>query len=149
MTFGENLKLVRLSRNLSQNELAKITNISERSLYSYEQTGKLPRSSNLRKIASALNVSISYLLDEEEAEPNKNMSQDIFIANTKTKFGYEGAREATEILSRTSALFAGGDLDDTAKELFFLSLMEVYLESKKEARKKLFAKQRARKIKSK
>ena len=145
MTFGEKLKSARLSLNLSKSELAEKTNISERSLYTYEQTGTLPRSNNLRKIAHALNVSISYLLDDEETDPNKNMDHDIFIANSKTEFGYKGAREAAEVLSRASALFAGGELNDAAKELFFQSLMEVYLDAKQEARKKFSPKQRARK----
>ena len=149
MTFGEKLKTVRLSLNLSQSELAGKTGISERSLYAYEQTGALPRSGNLRKIADALNVSVSYLLDEEETDSTKNIDDDIFIANSKNEFGYKGAREATEILSRASALFAGGELDDSAKELFFQSLMEVYLDSKQEARKKFSPKQRARKSQSK
>ena len=148
MTFGEKLRTVRLSLNLSQSDLAKKTGISERSLYTYEQTGTLPRSSNLCKIADALNVSVSYLLDEEETDTSKNIDHDIFIANSKNEFGYKGAREATDILSRASALFAGGELDDEAKELFFQSLMEVYLDSKQEARKKFSPKQRARKPKS-
>lgn len=148
MTFGEKLKTVRLSLNLSQSELSEKTGISERSLYTYEQTGILPRSNNLRKLADALNVSVSYLLDEEETDPNKNIDHDIFIANSKNQYGYRGAREATELLSRASALFAGGELDDEAKELFFQSLMEVYLDSKQEARKNFSPKKRARKQKS-
>ena len=148
MTFGEKLKSVRLTLNLSQSELAEKTGISERSLYTYEQTGILPRSNNLRKLADALNVSVSYLLDDEETDPKKNIDHDIFIANSKNRYGYKGAREATELLSRASALFAGGELDDEAKELFFLSLMEVYLDSKQEARNKFSPKKRARKHKS-
>lgn len=148
MRFGEKLKTVRLSLNLSQSELAEKTGISERSLYTYEQAGIMPRSSNLRKLAEALNVSVSYLLDEEETDPQKNIDQEIFIANSKSKYGYKGAREATEILSRASALFAGGELDDSAKELFFQSLMEVYLDSKHQARQKFSAKKRARKTKT-
>ena len=148
MTFGEKLKTVRLSLNLSQSELAEKTGISERSLYTYEQTGILPRSNNLRKLADALNVSVSYLLDEEETDPDKNIDHNIFIANAKNEYGYKGAREATELLSRASALFAGGELNDEAKELFFQSLMEVYLDSKQEARNKFSSKKRARKHKS-
>ena len=148
MTFGEKLKTVRLSLNLSQSELSEKTGISERSLYTYEQTGILPRSNNLRKLADALNVSVSYLLDEEETDPNKDIDHDIFIANSKNQYGYKGAREATELLSRASALFAGGELDDEAKELFFQSLMEVYLDSKQEARNKFSPKKRVRKHKS-
>ncbi len=148
MTFGEKLKTVRLSLNLSQSELAEKTGISERSLYTYEQTGIMPRSGNIQKLADALNVSVSYLLDEEETDPHKNIDQDIFIANSKNEFGYKGAREAADILSRASALFAGGELDDEAKELFFQSLMEVYVDSKREARKKFSPKKRASKRKS-
>lgn len=148
MTFGEKLRTVRLSLNLSQSELAEKTGISERSLYTYEQTGIMPRTSNLRKLANALNVSVSYLLDEEETDPHKNIDHELFIGNSKNKYGYKGAREASELLSRASALFAGGELDDNAKELFFQSLMEVYLDSKQEAREKFSPKKRARKSKN-
>lgn len=148
MTFGEKLRTVRLSLNLSQSELAEKTGISERSLYTYEQTGIMPRTSNLRKLANALNVSVSYLLDEEETDPHKNIDHELFIANSKNKYGYKAAREASELLSRASALFAGGELDDNAKELFFQSLMEVYLDSKQEAREKFSPKKRARKSKN-
>lgn len=145
MTFGEKLKTVRLSLNLSQSELAEMTGISERSLYTYEQTGLLPRSGNMKKIADALNVSVSYLLDEEETDMHKDIDREIYIANAKNKYGYKGAREATELLSRASALFAGGELNDEAKDLFFRSLMEVYLDSKEEAREKFSPKRASKK----
>lgn len=148
MTFGEKLKNARLALNLSQSEVAEMTGISERSLYTYEQTGVLPRSSNIRKLAEALQVSVGYLLDEEETDTTKDIDHDIFIANAKNEYGYKGAKEATDLLSRASALFAGGELDDSAKDLFFQSLMEVYLESKEEARAK-FSPKRARKKRSK
>ena len=51
MTFGEKIKEARLAMNLSQTELAQMTGISERSLYTYEQLGTLPRKSNIRKLA--------------------------------------------------------------------------------------------------
>lgn len=121
-----------------------MTGISERSLYTYEQTGVFPRSGNIRKLADALKVSVGYLLDEAETDPQKNIDQELFLANVKSEYGSKGAREATEILSRASALFAGGELDDTAKDVFFQSLMEVYLESKAEARTKFMPQQRVR-----
>ncbi len=52
MTFGEKIKEARLAMNLSQTELAQMTGISERSLYTYEQLGTLPEkatSENLLK----------------------------------------------------------------------------------------------------
>lgn len=76
------------------------------------------------------------------------MSKELFLANVKNKYGYKGAREAADVLSRAGALFAGGELDDKAKDIFFQSLMEVYLESKEEARIK-FTPKRVRKKKEK
>jgi transcriptional regulator with XRE-family HTH domain len=136
MTFGEKLINARITLNLSQTELAEKVGVSERSIYSYEQTGTLPRTAVLKRLADALNVSVSYLMDEEETDKLKNMSDELFIANARNEYGYKGAREAQAVLSRASALFAGGELDDEAKEVFFQSLMEVYLESKAEAREK-------------
>ena len=147
MTFGEKIKKARLALNLSQSEVAEKTGISERSLYTYEQTGTMPTSGNILKLAEALNVSVGYLLDEEETDTKKDLDHDIFIANARNKYGCKGAKEAADILSRASALFAGGELDDSAKDLFFQSLMEVYLESKEEARAK-FTPKRARKKKN-
>ena len=134
MTFGEKLKKARLALNYSQSEVAELSGISERSLYTYEQTGTMPRSGNIRKLAEVLNVSVGYLMDEDETDTKKDIDHDIFIANAKNEYGSKGAKEATDILTRASALFAGGELDDSAKDLFFQSLMEVYLESKEEAR---------------
>ena len=142
MTFGEKLISARLALNLSQTELGEKVGISERSIYSYEQTGVFPRTPILKKLAEALNVSVAYLMDEEETDRHKNMSEEIFIANAKNEYGYKGAREAEAVLSRASALFAGGELEDDAKDIFFQSLMEVYLESKAEAREKFTPRKR-------
>ena len=145
MSFGEKLKQTRLAQDMSQTELARITGISERSLYAYEQMGTIPRGSNIRRLADALSVSVAYLLDENETDAQKDSSVDIFLANVKNEYGAKGAREASELLDRASALFAGGELDEEAKEIFFRSMMEIYLSSKKEASEKFSPRQRAQK----
>ena len=85
MAFGKKLKDIRLSLNLSQSQLAKMTGISERSLYTYEQTGMLPRSSNLRKIADALGVSANYLLSEG-CDDAPESAYAAFVAHAKSEF---------------------------------------------------------------
>lgn len=147
MAFGKKLKDIRLSLNLSQSQLAKMTGISERSLYTYEQTGMLPRSSNLRKIADALGVSANYLLSEG-CDDTPESASDAFVAHAKSEFGSRGTKEASELISRATALFAGGELNDEGKELFFQSIAEIYLESKREARNKFSSKKRAGRSKS-
>lgn len=148
MTFAEKVKEARLAMNLSQTELSQLTGISERSLYTYEQLGTIPRSGNIKKIAEALRVSVTYLMDDGETDKTKHIEQDQFIDDVKQEFCSKGAREAKEILSRTGALLAGGELDDEAKEVFFQSLMEVYLDSKQAAREK-FTPKKYRKHRSK
>ena len=56
MPFGEKARKARLALNLSQAELAQMTGISERSLYTYEQLGTLPRKNNIIKLAEALQI---------------------------------------------------------------------------------------------
>ena len=136
MTFGEKLRETRLALNLSQTELAEMTGLSERSLYTYEQLGTIPRNSNIKKLAEALNVSPAYLLDSQETDPHKEFDSAMMIQDVKKEFGSRGAREAREVLEKAGALLAGGDLDEDAKDAFFQSLMEVYLDSKKNAREK-------------
>ena len=130
MTFGEKVKEARLAMNLSQTELAQLTGISERSLYTYEQLGTLPRKSNIRKLAEALHISVSYLLDDEETDKQSRIDEDMFLAEARKQFGSKGAKEAQEVLGRVSSLFAGGDLDEDAKDVFFLALMSLYMVSK-------------------
>lgn len=137
MTFGEKVKEARLAMNLSQTELAQLTGISERSLYTYEQLGTLPRKSNIRKLVEALHISVSYLLDDEETDKQSRINEDMFLAEARKQFGAKGAKEAQEVLGRVSSLFAGGDLDEDAKDVFFQALMAVYMDSKKECQRKI------------
>ena len=148
MTFGENIKEARLAMNLSQTELAQLTGISERSLYTYEQLGTLPRKNNIRKLAEALHISVSYLLDEDETDTQSQIDNDIFIMEAREKFGSKGAKEAQDVLGRVNSLFAGGDLDEEAKDVFFQAVMVVYMDSKKNAREK-FTPKKYRKHKDK
>ena len=136
MKFGEKVKQARLTLNLSQTELAAKTGITERSLYTYEQTGTIPRTGNIKKLAEALNVSLSYLMEDEELDSTAKINEELFLANVRNEYGSKGAKEASDLLSKASALFAGGELDEETKDIFFQSLMEIYLESKSEARTK-------------
>ena len=136
MTFSEKVKNARIVMNLSKTELAEKVGVSERSLYTYEETGTRPRKAVLHRLAEALNVTVAYLMDDEETDRQKNIDAELFLANAKNQFGAKGAREAQAVIDRATALFAGGELEEEAKDIFMQSLQEVYLESKAEARAK-------------
>ena len=136
MTFGEKLKDLRLRLNYSQSELAEVTGISERSLYTYEVLGAIPRKGNIAKLAEVFKVDPSYLTDDKNSDPGEGFEKEEFVRRAKSRYGNKGRREAEAILERTGALFAGGALDEEAKDIFMESVMKIYMESKEEARKK-------------
>ena len=144
MTFGEKLKNARIALNISQTELAEKVGVSERSIYTYEQTGTFPRKAVLQRLSEALSVTVAYLMDNEETDKNKNIDAELFLANAKNQYGAKGAREAQAVLDRAAALFAGGELEEEAMDIFMRSLQEVYLESKAEARAKFTPRSRVK-----
>jgi transcriptional regulator with XRE-family HTH domain len=144
MTFGEKLKDLRLKLNYSQSELSEVTGISERSLYTYEQLGAIPRKSNIKKLSEALKVDAEYLTDESLDDPGADFEEEEFVRRAKSRYGNKGKREAEAILARAGALFAGGALDDDAKDVFMESLMKIYMESKEEASKKFGKKEESK-----
>jgi transcriptional regulator with XRE-family HTH domain len=152
MTFGEKLKRCRLVLNLSQSDLAKKTGISERTIDSYEAMGIMPRSDKIKRLSEALGVSVSYLLEDDQNVITTPVDEDfdtnaaMYLLAVKDKFGEKGLEEAKDLLGRTAALFAGGDIDEEAKDIFFQSLMEVYLESKSDARAKYTPRKRKTRV---
>lgn len=131
MTFGEKIKQTRLALNLSQSELAEKTGISERSLYTYEQTGTMPRSGNIKKLAEALNVSVGYLMDENETDTQKNIDQDMFLDDVKGIYGYRGAREAPKFCPARRLSLPAASLTMTQKTPFFRQLWRCIWNQKK------------------
>lgn len=136
MNFEDKVKKARMALNISQAELAKRTGISNRTIVSYEQGVKPKREKNIRALAEALHVSIEYLMNDDVTEPNKNIESEVFLDKVSDTYGTKAKKQAEEVLANAAALFAGGELDDEAKDVFMHSLMEVYLESKKEAKEK-------------
>lgn len=70
------LKELRQANELTQNKLAQILNISRSTIAMYETGASEPDNETLKKIAKYFNVSIDYLLDDENLEPlemNRNV----------------------------------------------------------------------------
>lgn len=63
MTFGEKVKMLREEQGLSQSELANKMNITQQAIAKYEKTIDTPKLATVRKIATALDVALSELVD--------------------------------------------------------------------------------------
>lgn len=60
--FGERLRSARKARKISQDELAKVIDVSKGTISNYENGVSFPNEEKLIKISERLNVSFDYLL---------------------------------------------------------------------------------------
>ncbi|MCI6431095.1 MAG: helix-turn-helix transcriptional regulator [Prevotella sp.] len=126
MTFGEKVKTLRKTKDMSQTQLAQAIGVSLRTVGGWEKEGRYPKQHELyQKLADTLGCDISYLMTEEEA----------FITEATEQFGSRGARQAQQILEQAAAMFAGGELSDEDKTAFMDEIQMLYLDSKKRAKK--------------
>ena len=66
MTFGEKLKEARKEAGLSQEQLAQELSVSRSAVAKWESDKGMPDVNNLKAISQLLDVSVDYLLDEDE-----------------------------------------------------------------------------------
>lgn len=64
MNFGDRLKFIRLSRELSEDELARATKIHASTIKRIERRGIRPSLPTVKKLAAALNVKPALLLGD-------------------------------------------------------------------------------------
>ena len=58
-----------------------------------------------------------------------------YIDEVNGQLGEKGAKDINEILEANRALFAGGELDEEAKDAFYQAVTKAYLSCKMEAKK--------------
>lgn len=69
MGVGRTIKQTMKEKKVTQNQLARMANISQSGLSSIVNEAVSPKEETLRAIAKALDVSTSYLLGEQEQAP--------------------------------------------------------------------------------
>ena len=79
----------------------------------------------VQKIADALHTTTEYLLGSEEA----------FVIEAHEKGGAKSARDVNELVSEVTALFAGGTLDENAKEGVMAAINRAYWDAKEKNKK--------------
>lgn len=133
--FSEKIREARRLLNLTQEELGKLVGVSKRAIAAYESSGVLPRRNVRLKLAEVLRVSIDYLDHDEVEDPTYGLDKTEYVEETRKRFGNKAAQEIDFLLERNTALFAGGSLDQEAKDAFFAAVTKAYWAAKEEARK--------------
>src|SRR5947208_11934779 len=68
-SIGPKVRQLRRQKNLSLQQLAERAGLSAAAIHKIERNGMVPTITTLMKLAAALNRSVAYFVDEEQAEP--------------------------------------------------------------------------------
>ena len=66
MTLGQKITKIRKEKKLSQIDIANFVGVSRDAISKYERNDIIPSVENAKKIAKALNISLDYLVSEDE-----------------------------------------------------------------------------------
>ncbi|MTI49562.1 helix-turn-helix domain-containing protein [Sporosalibacterium faouarense] len=75
MTFGSKLKELRIEKNMTQAQLAKIIKVARATIGRYEADERFPDQETLKKLASYFDVTIDYLLDRTNMKNYNNIAE--------------------------------------------------------------------------
>jgi transcriptional regulator with XRE-family HTH domain len=124
MTFSERLKGLREAKGLTQAQLANLSGISTRMIQKYE-SGSRPQYDSVIKLSRALEISASELLGEAE----------MLIAEAREKYGARGAKQAEQLMSEVTGLFAGGEMAEEDMDVMMRAITEAYWIAKEKNKK--------------
>ncbi|MBQ3379796.1 MAG: helix-turn-helix transcriptional regulator [Clostridia bacterium] len=126
MAFKDKLKELREDKGMTQSELASFAGVTTRTLQNYEMGRSYPKNQAVvMKLCSVFGCAPSDLFSTE----------DEFVREATETYGSRGTAQAKSIIEQTSALFAGGGLNEDDREAFMQAIMEIYFDSKRKAKK--------------
>lgn len=126
MAFANKLRDLREVKNLTQEELANMCDVSLKTISRYESGQSKPRyRKTYDALAKALDTSHDYLVTDEED----------FILSARERYGDSAARDAEEMVQGIIGLMAGGDLPEKDKKAILDAISEAYYIAKNENKK--------------
>lgn len=146
-SFAEKLRYERKKRRMTQKDLADRLGVSTRTIVSYEKGASVPHNKKLQALAEIFGKSPEYFnisensekttSDHSESKKDPNEDENSKTENDSKIDEQKRAKaesEAEFIKMRATALFAGGDLPQSAKDKFFSALYDAYLSCRDAAR---------------
>lgn len=77
MTLGQKLKEIRKRFGLSQEKLAEVMNVSRQTITKWENDGGLPEITNLQELSKVFNLTVDYLLNNDNSLPALSMKEEL------------------------------------------------------------------------
>lgn len=126
MAFSENLRRLRIERELTQEDLAKKSGVSARMIQNYEIGTSQPRMGTAEKLAAALEISINDLLGVEG----------MAAAEIGAAHGARAERNFMKYAKEFSAMMAGGEIPEEDRTAAFLMIASAYNQATEIAKEK-------------
>ena len=126
MSFKERLRELRLRSGLTQAELAKKIEVSERTIQNYEMGKRRPQNFEIvSKMAEALGTTSESLLGATGG----------YVVEAAEKGGSQAAKDIDQLVNEVTGLFAGGELSEDALEGAMKALNDAYWLAKEKNKK--------------
>lgn len=143
MAVGEKIKAIRKEKKVTQKRLSELSGLAEITIRQYEANKYVPKADNLKKIALALDVKLSDLLEPGQTIREYDTDDDVWDIITKQEDGslirtiqtggtnssFYPSIEQRTILRYYDSLNAKGK-KEALKRLEELTLISKYTESK-------------------
>ena len=121
MTLGEKIREARNVKGYTQLELAEKIGKGRRTIIDWEFDKTFPRTrKTYQDLADALEVPVGYLLTDDAD----------FILSAGEQFGYRAKRDAQELVSELTGLFAGGHMAEEDLDAMMLAIQKAYVDAK-------------------
>ena len=126
MEFKDRLKARRHILGISQEELAKKSGVTGRTIQNYELGTRKPQNiETAQKLALALDTTVEYLLGNDG----------LLVTEAYERGGARSARDINALVSEISGLFAGGEIAEDEKDGIMAALNQAYWMAKEKNKK--------------
>lgn len=127
MEFGERLKSLRLERDMTQEQLAQVLNVTRPTIAGYETKRKQPDFDKLSRIADFFSVSVDYLLGRTD-DKNEVIVPDSF--KNKHSVTKRDLSQLDNVLNNVGTFFMNDQVNDEDKEKLMRDIQDLFWEAK-------------------
>lgn len=116
--FNIRLKELRNQKNMTQDELGKILNVSGKTIGTWERDSRQPNIETINALANYFNVSTDYLLGRKEGSKTMNDDKQVDLTGIGQKedeekiFSYEGKEIPKQDLELIRRILETGEYDE-------------------------------------
>jgi len=132
-TIGDKVKALRLSKKMTLTALSRASGLSDRAIRYIENNERQPSVDAIKKLSSALEVGTDYFMDDDLFQ--QELHKEEVLAQAKEKYGSRGMAQARAVYESAKALYAGGRLNEDERDEFRDLMLEMFFDSKEEAKK--------------